>query len=184
MELQIASASATADERAAVDTVLGPPPAGARRGARDPAGHHLVRGGRELRAERHLLLPALHAINDRIGWVSRGAINYVAERLDVAPAEIYGVATFYALFSTVERPARQVHVCTDLVCRASGGLGERDLPEDAHPAPCLGLCERAPAALVLETGESPRREVLAPATADSVQRAVDGEWPGDEAPVA
>jgi NADH-quinone oxidoreductase subunit F len=184
MDLRIASASATADERAAVDSVLGPQPVGSRRGDRDPAGHHLARGGRERRAERHLLLPALHAINDRIGWVSRGAINYVAERLDVAPAEIYGVATFYALFSTVERPARQVHVCTDLVCRAAGGLGEADLPGGAHPAPCLGVCERAPAALVLEAGESPRREVLAPATADSVRRSVDGEWPRDEPPVA
>jgi NADH-quinone oxidoreductase subunit F len=183
MDLRIASASATADERAAVDTVLGPQPSGARRGDRDPAGHHLARGGGELRAQRHLLLPALHAINDRIGWISRGAINYVAERLDVAPAETYGVATFYGLFSTVERPARQVHVCTDLVCRASGGLVETELPEGAHPAPCLGVCERAPAALVLEAGSSSRREVLAPATADSVQRSVDGEWPGDESPV-
>jgi NADH-quinone oxidoreductase subunit F len=183
MDLRIASASATAEERVAVDTVLGPPPVGARRGDRDPAGHHLARGGRELRAERHLLLPVLHAVNDRIGWISRGSINYVAERLDVAPAEIYGVATFYALFSTVERPLRQVHVCTDLVCRASGGLAEDDLPEGAHPAPCLGVCERAPAALVLEAGESPRREVLAPATADALRRSVDGEWPGDEAPV-
>jgi len=183
MDLRIASASATADERAAVDTVLGPPPVGARLGDRDPAGHHLARGGRERRAQRHLLLPTLHALNDRIGWVSRGAINYVAERLDVAPAEIYGVATFYALFSTVERQARQVHVCTDLVCRASGGLAEADLPEGAHPAPCLGVCERAPAALVLEAGESPRREVLVPATPDSVRRSVDGEWPGDEASV-
>jgi NADH-quinone oxidoreductase subunit F len=183
MDLQTASASASADERAAVDSVLGPPPVGARRENRDPAGHHLARGGRELRVQRHLLLPTLHAVNDRVGWISRGAINYVAERLDVAPAEIYGVATFYGLFSTLERPARQVQVCTDLVCRAAGGLTDADLPAGAHPAPCLGVCERAPAALVLEAGESPRREVLAPATAASVRRCVDGNWPGDEAAV-
>jgi NADH-quinone oxidoreductase subunit F len=184
MDLRIASASANADERAAVDTVLGQSPVGARLGDRDPAGHHVARGGRERRAQRHLLLPALHAVNDRIGWISRGAINYLAERLDVAPAEIYGVATFYALFSTTERPARQVHVCTDLVCRAGGGLAEADLPGGAHSAPCLGVCERAPAALVVEAGESSRREVLAPATADTVQRSVDGEWPGAETAVA
>jgi NADH-quinone oxidoreductase subunit F len=184
MDLKIASASATADERAAVDSVVGPSPVGARLGDRDPAGHHLARGGRELRSQRHLLLPALHAVNDRIGWISRGAINYVAERLDVAPAEIYGVATFYALFSTVERPARQVHVCTDLVCQAAGALAVAELPDGAHPAPCLGVCERAPAALVVEAGESPRREVLAPADADTVRRSVDGEWPGEERVVA
>src|SRR5215207_9066587 len=102
MDLKIASAAATAEERSAVDAVVGPQPPGARLGDRDPAGHHVARGGREFRTQRHLLLPALHALNDRVGWISRGAINYLATRLDVAPADIYGVATFYALFSTVE----------------------------------------------------------------------------------
>ncbi len=174
MDLKIVSASATADERAAVDAVLGPAAVGARLGDRDPAGHHVARGGRERREQRHLLLPALHAVNDRVGWISRGAINYLAERLDVAPAEIYGVATFYALFSTVERPARQVHVCVDLVCRAGGGLAESDLPAGAHPAPCLGVCERAPAALVVEAARrhagrcSPRPRALQCAEASTV----------------
>ena len=36
---------------------------------------------------RHRLLPVLHAIQKRIGWISPGALNYVALRLDVAPAE-------------------------------------------------------------------------------------------------
>ncbi len=160
--------------------MLGRSPVGALLGDRDPSGLHVQRGGQELRARRHLLLPALHAVNDRVGWISRGAVNYLAERLDVAPAEIYGVATFYGLFSSVERPVRQVHVCVDLVCRAGGGLGETDLPEGAHPAPCLGVCERAPAALVVETGESPRRAVLAPATANAVGSCAAGGWPDDE----
>ncbi len=183
MDLKLASAAATADERAAVDSVVGPTPAGALYGDRDPAGHHVARGGRELRERRHLLLPALHAVNDRVGWISRGAINYLGARLDVAPADIYGVATFYGLFSTVERPARQVHVCVDLVCRAAAGLAEGDLPDGAHPAPCLGVCERAPAALVVEAGSEPRRAVLAPATPVAVQRVVDGGWPDREPPV-
>jgi NADH-quinone oxidoreductase subunit F len=184
MDLKIASAAATAEERSAVDSVVGPAPAGARLGERDPAGHHVARGGQELRSQRHLLLPALHAVNDRVGWISRGAINYLAARLDVAPADIYGVATFYGLFSTVERSARQVDVCVDLVCRAGGGLTEGTLPDGAHAAPCLGVCERAPAALVIEAGESPRREVLAPATTVAVRRVIDGAWPDDEPPVA
>ena len=65
------------------------------------------------------------------------------ERLDIAPAEIYGVATFYALFDTNERPARQVHVCVDLACRAASGCTEETLPEGAIASPCLGTCERA-----------------------------------------
>ena len=104
-------------------------------------GLHVRRG----RGERHRLLEVLHAVNDRVGWISRGAINHIAERLDVAPADIYGVATFYALFSTVERPPGQVHVCVDLVCRAAGGPTEHDMPAGSIASPCLGVCERAPA---------------------------------------
>ena len=83
---------------------------------RDAVGLRVSHGGESLRELRHLLLPILHAVNDRVGFISRGAINYISQRLDVAPAEIYGVATFYALFDTNERPARQVHVCVDLAC--------------------------------------------------------------------
>ncbi len=176
MDLKIASASASAIERAAVDTVLGSP------AADQPLGH-LGRGGHELRAQRPLLLRTLHAVNDGVGWISRGAINYIASRLDVAPADIYGVATFYALFSTVERPARQVHVCVDLVCRAAGGPFDEQLPAGAHPSPCLGVCERAPAALVIEAGDPARHEVMAPSTAEDLGRLTAGSWPGDEAPV-
>jgi NADH-quinone oxidoreductase subunit F len=183
MDLKVGSARATDGERAAVDALLGPAPDAARGGARDPADHFLVRGGAALRELRPLLMPALHAVNDRVGWISRGAINYIAERLDVAPAEIYGVASFYALFSMNERPARQVHVCVDLTCRAAGGLAEHDLPPGAHPSPCHGACERAPTALVIEAGDPHRSALFAPATAVEVRRITDGAWPDREAPV-
>jgi NADH-quinone oxidoreductase subunit F len=130
-----------------------------------------------------MLLPTLHAVNDRIGWISRGSINYIAQQLDVAPAEIYGVASFYALFSTTERPKRQVHVCIDLACRAMGGLKEDQLPEGTHPSPCLGTCERAPAVLVIEAGDPTRHEVLAPATPVQINALAKGGWPETEATV-
>ena len=57
-----------------------------------PAG--LARGPRSGR--RTLLLPVLHALQERVGWISEGGLNYVCERLQVPPAEAYGVATFYA----------------------------------------------------------------------------------------
>ncbi|MGH9135051.1 MAG: NADH-ubiquinone oxidoreductase-F iron-sulfur binding region domain-containing protein [Ilumatobacteraceae bacterium] len=183
MDLKVASAIATDAERAAVDSLLGPPTEASQGGAREAADHHIARGGAVLREQRPLLLPALHAINDRIGWISRGAINYVAQRLDVAPAEIHGVASFYALFSLTERAPRQVHVCVDLACRAAGGQGEHDLPPGAHPSPCLGVCERAPAALVIEAGDPPQHALFAPATAVEVRRIASGAWPGVEAPV-
>ena len=175
MDLKIASATATTSEKSAVDSLLGPATETSQGGERNSAGYRVARGGESLRSLRHLLLPTLHAVNDRVGWLSRGAINYISQRLDIAPADIYGVATFYALFDTNERPARQVHVCIDLACRAMSGCKEDSIPEGAIASPCLGVCERAPAVLVIETGVTPRYEVLAPATNNEIAELVAGK---------
>ena len=150
MDLKTRGVAPSAPERAAIESVLGPADA--------DVGRDRV-GGASLRARRHLLLPVLHAVNDRVGWISPPAIDHIAERLDVSPAEIYGVVTFYGLFSTAERPERQVHACVDLVCRTRG-VSEDDLPAGVHPSPCLGMCEQAPAAFVTEAGEAVRRVSL------------------------
>jgi NADH-quinone oxidoreductase subunit F len=109
---------------------------------------------------RHLLLPALHAVHDVTGWISPGGLDEVCRRLGVAPAEAYGVASFYGLFSMEPRPNRVVHVCVDLACRMVGA-GEPTVGEES---PCLGLCERAPAALVVDYGAQRQEAVVAPAT--------------------
>lgn len=69
---------------------------------------------------RSLVLPALHALQAGMGWVSPGGLNYVSKRLGIPPADVYGVATFYAMFSTKPRAANVVHVCDDAVCRTNG----------------------------------------------------------------
>jgi NADH-quinone oxidoreductase subunit F len=183
MDLKVNSSVATRDERDAVDSVLGTPTQYTQGGERSEQDLRVSRAGEALRNLRHMLLPTLHAVNDRIGWISRGSINYIAQQLDVAPAEIYGVASFYALFSMTERPKRQVHVCIDLACRAMGGLKEDQLPEGTHPSPCLGTCERAPAVLVIEAGNPARHEILAPATPVQIKSLAKGEWPEAEATV-
>ncbi|NQV96445.1 MAG: NAD(P)H-dependent oxidoreductase subunit E [Acidimicrobiaceae bacterium] len=184
MDLKISSANASPDERSAVDDLLGADQETSQGGERNQDGHRVSRGGELLRNMRHLLLPTLHAVNDRIGWISRGAINYIAQRLDIAPADIYGVATFYALFDTNERPARQVHVCIDLVCRAKGVFTEDSLPVGSIPSPCLGVCERAPAVLVIQTGVTPRHEILAPAIPQDIADLVTGKSVASEQPVS
>jgi NADH-quinone oxidoreductase subunit F len=183
MDLKVNSSVATRDERDAVDSVLGKPTQYTQGGDRTEQDLRVSRAGEALRNLRHMLLPTLHAVNDRIGWISRGSINYIAQQLDVAPAEIYGVASFYALFSMTERPKRQVHVCIDLACRAMGGLKEDQLPEGTHPSPCLGTCERAPAVLVIEAGNPARHEILAPATPVQINALAKGTWPETEATV-
>ena len=107
MDLHVIGPLASPAERAAVDAVLGPPESGWVGGPRDArTDGHAARGGHATRARRSQLLPALHAVQSRIGWISQPALNYISRRLAVAPAEAYGVATFYALYATTPRNRR------------------------------------------------------------------------------
>lgn len=136
MDLHFGDSAPTDEERAAVDSLLGPATS-AWEGAEDRSDADLrwARGGREARERRDLLLPGLHAVNDRVGWISEGALAYLCRRLTVPPAEAYGVATFYAMFALKPRPAKVLHVCTDLACAAKGsGQVCADLEERVGPA--------------------------------------------------
>src|SRR5262249_37151593 len=98
-----------------------------------------------------MLLPVLHEIQDRIGWVSRGALEYACRRLWVPPAEAYGVVSFYSRFALEPRAPGATHVCDDIVCQLAGA-------RPAQGVPCLGQCDRAPATLVegSEDAQAPR----------------------------
>jgi NADH-quinone oxidoreductase subunit F len=179
MDLFYHGPEATADERAAVDSALGPPTSAWAGGARDVEveGHGSLLGGHAARSRRDLLLPALHAVQSRFGWIPPGALDYICRRLTVPPAEAHGVVSFYHLFSLTPQPSAVAHVCDDIACRIQGAERLcRELELTLGPegkggwkrSPCLGRCEQAPAALVLNVGESPRASVLAPATAADV----------------
>ena len=184
MDLHVIGPLASPAERAAVDAILGPAESGWRGGTRDSSLEgHVARGGHEARSRRDLLIPVLHAVQSRVGWISQPALNYVCRRLTVPPAEAYGVATFYALFATKARPPIVAHVCDDIACRLAGaGELTADLERTIGPAgepdatgmttwlrsPCLGLCERAPAAMFTIAGEHPRTQVAAPVDAVGV----------------
>ncbi|MGQ4424838.1 NAD(P)H-dependent oxidoreductase subunit E, partial [Streptomyces violaceoruber] len=195
MDLRFGDSKPTDEERAAVDALLGPPESSWEGADRSDADLRWARGGREARDRRDQLLPALHALNDRVGWISEGALDYVCRRLTVPPAEAYGVATFYAMFSVRPRPATVLHVCTDLACTAAGAsrlcaaVESRLGPESGvkvERSPCLGLCERAPATLVIRAGESarpaqedtPARPALED-EAGQAERGSGGAAPGD-----
>jgi NADH-quinone oxidoreductase subunit F len=145
-DLHIGPELATPPERAAVDSVVP-----ASRQATIYEDERLVRGGAKRRDElRTELLPVLHALQRRVGYISPGALNLIAERLGVPPAESYGVATFYSLLKTEDPGVVDdiVHVCVDSPCRAAAEeLSSRLNADGLHvePSPCLGQCERAPA---------------------------------------
>ncbi|MFD7047267.1 NADH-ubiquinone oxidoreductase-F iron-sulfur binding region domain-containing protein [Streptomyces mirabilis] len=196
MDLHFGDSKPTDEERAAIDGLLGPPESSWEGAARDEmraADLRWARGGRAARERRDLLLPGLHAVNDRIGWISEGALDYLCRRLTVPPAEAYGVATFYAMFSVKPRPATVLHVCTDLACAAAGaaelcaGVEARLRPGSGvrvERGPCLGLCERAPAVLAVRAGDPVRTAVSAPTTVARAAEAASAPGSAPEEPPA
>ncbi len=183
MDIQPIRSPPTPEEVESVVSVVGPegPPSG-------PEGLAVTA------ARRHLLLPVLHALQSRVGWISPGGLGEACRRLHVPPADAFGVASFYALFSTSPRPPRVVHVCDDVVCAARGAgalcgalearLGKAGSGEGATwmRSPCLGLCEAPVAAMVTEAGESPVEASWsvrggAEAGADEVSAVVRGALP-------
>ena len=198
MDLHLTAAKASPEEQAAVDALLGKVENGWSEGS-----EQVVREGRAAldgqptHSKRHLLLPVLHAIQERIGWISPGALNYASLRLGVPPAEAHGVASFYEMFSLTSRPTVVAHVCDDIACITRGaealcGDIDRKLGPAGSPclagkaiwqrSSCLGLCERAPAVLITAAGETPQERVLAPAKAEDVfsgaTEATNGKFSG------
>ena len=206
MDLRLtAKAPATGEERAAVDEVLGPPSSHWEGGERRAEDAHMALGGHAARARREHLITLLHAIQEKVGWISPGALDYVAERLTVPPAEAYGVASFYAMFRTVPSPGAVVHVCDDVACQVAGAealcaeMARRFGPEGTvfestgtslngagvtwQRSPCLGKCDRGTAALIQQAGAAVPRRELAPVTPDAIWDALTADAVPAEVPV-
>ena len=126
---------------------------------------------------RDLLIEHLHKIQDRWGALSAAHLAALAQELRLAQSEVYEVATFYHHFDVLRDgedapPALTVRMCAGLSCELAGardlldrlpgilGTGVRVLA-----APCIGRCDKAPAALV---GQRP----VVHASAESVLAAV------------
>jgi NADH:ubiquinone oxidoreductase subunit F (NADH-binding)/NADH:ubiquinone oxidoreductase subunit E len=124
----------------------------------DPHAAHEIQGllGDRPR-DRHLLIEYLHLIQDGFGQISAAHLAALAEEMSLAFAEVFETATFYAHFDVVKEedeaiPALTVRVCDSLTCEMfgaeklleslRGGLGEG---VRVVRAPCVGLCDHAPA---------------------------------------
>jgi NADH-quinone oxidoreductase subunit E len=110
-------------------------------------------------------LPALHLVNERLGYVPPQAVVEIAELLELAPAQVQDTLSFYGLFKQDKPQGRYVvRVCRSVVCAACGGedllsyLGEKlgIKPGETTPdgritfdfSECLGVCDAAPVVLV------------------------------------
>lgn len=69
-------------------------------------------------------IPALHLCQEaNENWVNDEVVTYVAEKLELSPAHVKGVATFYHLFNREKPGKNQVWVCHTLSCALRGGEG-------------------------------------------------------------
>lgn len=114
---------------------------------------------------RAVVLPALHVINEELGYVPPQAVIELAELLGLAPAEVQDTLSFYGFFKqdAPTGPTR-IWVCRSLSCAALGGEGllaylceklgvepgqtTADGRITLEAAECLGACDHAPAVLV------------------------------------
>lgn len=128
------------------------------------------------------LLPILHAIQDRWGYVPREAVPLIAESLQLTRAEVHGVISFYHHFRTTPPGRHVVQLCRAEACQARGsralethvrdvlGIDYHQTTADREitlePVYCLGNCACGPS---LRVGESIHGRV----TPDKFDRLVD-----------
>ncbi len=115
--------------------------------------------------EEALLLPALHlAQRHWDGWLPDEAIEAVAHELNLTPAKVYGVVTFYDLYHQKPVGRHRLRVCTNLSCALRGAeevlaslknhlqVDENEVTPDGKCSfvhfECLGACEQAPMMMV------------------------------------
>jgi NADH:ubiquinone oxidoreductase subunit E len=108
--------------------------------------------------DRHsAAIPALHAAKELHGWCTPEAIEQVAAVMQLTPAYLSSVATFYDMFATVPKPRHDVFVCTNISCSLRGAdeffdamreAAEGSDEVDVRSFECLGACDIAPMASV------------------------------------
>ena len=67
------------------------------------------------------LMPALHAVQHRAGYIDRSLIPVLAHTFNITDAEVHGVISFYKDFQTTPPAGPVVKVCRGEACQARGG---------------------------------------------------------------
>ena len=111
------------------------------------------------------LLPTLWIAQGEWGWISREAVDYVASRLGLSSAFVWGVVTFYTMYNRAPVGKHLIQVCTSISChlngaeevfhecrRKLGGLKPGETSADGKytvvEVECLAQCDKAPAVMV------------------------------------
>jgi bidirectional [NiFe] hydrogenase diaphorase subunit len=112
----------------------------------------------------HALIETLHTVQSSFGYIDDVAMRYVGQSLGLPLSKVYGVATFYHLFSLKPQGRHSCVVCTGTACYIKGAgdlldgiqqrfqVGPGETTSDDRisvlSARCLGACGLAPAAVV------------------------------------
>lgn len=104
-------------------------------------------------AKKSATLPLLHLAQAQDGWVKPEAMEEIAELLDLEPAQVLGVCSFYTMFKREPVGRMVVSVCTNVSCLVNGGpelfdgLRHRYVDDDdvhIEEVECLAACDLAP----------------------------------------
>lgn len=111
--------------------------------------------------KRSALVPMLLYAQDEIGYLSDGAIDDIAQRLELTPLEVRNVISYYSLLRTRPMGKYHVQVCTNISCMLRGaeelfahceeklGIGNKQVTPDGafslEEVECIGACSWAPA---------------------------------------
>jgi len=115
--------------------------------------------------DRVQLIPILQAVQEEFRFLPREMLSFIATAMDIPPAEIFGVATFYSQFSTEPKGKHVIQICDGTACHVRGSAAlikkfrelfghskEQHTSDDLHitleVVSCLGACALAPAVLV------------------------------------
>jgi len=130
------------------------------------------------------LVSILQAVQEEYRYLPEEVMTFVATSLDISPARVYGVATFYSHFTLEPKGKYVIKVCDGTACHVKGStelvdtIKERlKLPKGKKTTPdmlftletvsCLGACGLAPAVVVNE-------DVHGQMTAESTRQLLDG----------
>ncbi|MBL8114958.1 MAG: NADH-quinone oxidoreductase subunit NuoE [Acidobacteria bacterium] len=111
------------------------------------------------------LLPTLWEAQREWGWISREAVDHVAEVLELAPAFVWGVVTFYTMYNRAPVGKHLIQFCTSISCHLAdaegvyaecrkrlGDLKPGETSKDGKftviEVECLAQCDKAPAVMV------------------------------------
>ena len=112
----------------------------------------------------HALIETLHSVQDAFGYLDDTSMQYVAGSLNLPLSKVYGVATFYHLFTLKPKGRHTCVICTGTACYIKGAGELVDAIEDKYgirpgettpddelsvlDARCVGACGLAPIAVI------------------------------------